>query len=439
LLVKFSIAPLQSSEGMHKLVSIFFVLICTTCTCLGRRANWRGGIVSTGPWTQIAVDGTVQARVEKQKRFVSVEHQHSRVGAASIDRGMIPSFVELHESYSTAQGAGLNPLRMLIAPAKHVAGPRVYGHSHTFATDSPSSSTPRPLTWRRWGGNHTISKRARYDRTSLMVANESHALQHQSDLRRNGWSNALLPGASSRPHPRVVRNDSVIMLCADAKFVHSLWYLEPPHTRHYHAVIGTIVRSLWRPDVAPPRVLILGLGGGVIAGSLLTHPARPVQSVCSVENDHRVIDIACKEFFPVMFAGKYAAFEQKHEVIHGDAFDVVDLIRNAHLGQFDFIVEDFCAYIHGGKAPTNFWNSLHKILKPGGTLIVNTHFEREKDLDALKSELSLAGWGDITDYVVPNTLQPFAGLLPRPRSSREPWKPRHNILITARSFRWTSV
>jgi len=416
---------------MHELVSISSILICITCTCLGRKTPQarRDGIAATGPRTQLAGDDTVGARGGNRN-----DHQLSRVGAARLYSGTIQSLVEQHQSYSTAQGAGLNPLQ---GPA----GLRIFGRSHILAADSLSRDTLRPTARNGQGGNHALGEREKLDRTPSMMETEPHVSQCQSDVQRTGWSDAQLAAQPSRHHPSVARNDCYVALTADDTFAHSVWFLEPPHARGVYGVIAEIVRSLWKPDAAPPRILMLGLGGGVVAGNLLTHPTRPVQSVCSVEFDQRVIELARKEFFPVMFAGKSAAQGQKHHVIHGDAFNAVDLIRNAHLGRFDFIVEDFCAYLHGGKAPAYFWNSLHKVLNNDGKLIINTHFEYEEDLDALKSELSLAGWGEFTEYVGPNIdiaegmSQPHDDLLPRPRSSREPWKPAQNIIISARRLR----
>jgi len=365
---------------MRKVVSIFLVLACTFYACLGRGA-WqarRDGIASKGARTQIEANEMVRARWGNQKGFATLDNHPSRIDALRLDRGRGRSLVELSGTYSTARSSRLNPVRLSDHPA-HLR----------FVT------------------------------------------------RQRTSENAQMRGQDSKHYLRVVRDDSNIKLYANNLFWHSAWYLEPPHARNYQGAIAAIVQSRWKPDAASPRVLVLGLGGGVIAGSLLTHP-RPLQNVCSVEFDRRVIDIARNEFFPVIFAGNCSTQEHKHKIIHGDAFDVLNLIQNERLGQFDFIVEDFTAFLHGGKAPASFWNSLHKILTHDGTLIVNTHFDREEDLDALKSELRTAGWRKIKQYVpsdlglVEGMSQPHIDLLPRRLSSSEKWMPRRNIIVTAR-------
>jgi hypothetical protein len=183
-----------------------------------------------------------------------------------------------------------------------------------------------------------------------------------------------------------------------------------------------------RPKGSPPaRVLLLGLGGGTIAGQILCDADWALQ-VTALEADADVAKAAEDFFFPAMFeqTPNPAHFSQRLRVVLADASRVVHVLQGEE--PFDVVVEDF-AYQRYGRLSAEFWRSLRRLLiVPGGTLLVNTLYPRRSDMDALAHDLRAAGWRQV-EQKVDRGLQTEDGDEKRPRPHE--WRPRDNMIFSA--------
>ena len=105
-----------------------------------------------------------------------------------------------------------------------------------------------------------------------------------------------------------------------------------------------------QPQAGGRCVLMLGLGGGTIAGQLLLRGGLPDGSfdpllhVTAVESDVDVARAASRYFMPLMFeqAAGAASLQRRLHILHADALGVVEgTVGLGEHGPFDVIIEDF--------------------------------------------------------------------------------------------------
>jgi len=189
------------------------------------------------------------------------------------------------------------------------------------------------------------------------------------------------------------------------------------------------------------RVLMLGLGGGTIAGQLLLAGATPDGSfdpllrVTAIEADYDVARAASRYFVPTMFerSAGAASLERRLRILHADARGVVEgttaSLSAEDAGPYDVIIEDF-AYEEPGRLGAPFWRGLRESLAaPGCTVLINTLYSSHAEMDVLANDLREAGWRDVRRKV-------DRGLQAPPGQTRqsyalEDWRPNDNMIFAA--------
>jgi len=152
-------------------------------------------------------------------------------------------------------------------------------------------------------------------------------------------------------------------------------------------VWGQIVRFALEECPEANIVLLLGLGGGTVAGLLLS--VKPSLKICAVEIDPRIIEVAYKCF-------NLKALRNL-EVLKGDAY-------NFPKAAYDIIITDvYC----GGGFPPKFWSGrfidrVHKSLNEGGVAIFNRILEIEPRDVIEKAKLCLCKYFSRVYYVCVN-------------------------------------
>ena len=175
------------------------------------------------------------------------------------------------------------------------------------------------------------------------------------------------------------------------------------------------------PTNTSARVLMVGLGGGVIAGDLLCRDGAlsdgtRISRLDVIELNQSVVDLASKRFFPVMFSKGCAPYRQKLSVIVGNALAVTSLVPRPIA--YDGIAVDVPpAYDEPGGAPIEFWSSLLEVAAPGALMVVNTLYTTSTGTALLSARLEQAGWNALPAV---------------PMSTRVKWRPHANMLMPAR-------
>ena len=112
----------------------------------------------------------------------------------------------------------------------------------------------------------------------------------------------------------------ILMISPREHRVYSRW----DKTNHralspYGRAMADAVRAHALPPLQRARVLMLGLGGGVIPGDLLCNPAADVAAVTAVEAFPGVARLAEARFFPAIFSGACKGMRDRLTVVVGDA------------------------------------------------------------------------------------------------------------------------
>ena len=183
------------------------------------------------------------------------------------------------------------------------------------------------------------------------------------------------------------------------------------------------------------RVLMLGLGGGTVAGHVLFGPGQQDLShqITAVEADADVAEAACRYFVPHMFASSCVGMAQQQQlrVLHADAFDIVEgRVQLDAKGNklYDVLIEDF-AYEEYGALRTPFWRSLRtRFAMPAAVLLVNTLYSSRREMSLLERDLRTAGWTNVVQRV-------DRGLQASEHQSKRPgvreWQPNDNMIFSA--------
>ena len=150
---------------------------------------------------------------------------------------------------------------------------------------------------------------------------------------------------------------------------------------HHRALspYGRAMADAVRAHVLPPhqsaRVLMLGLGGGVIAGDILCNPgAVEVAAITAVERFPGVARLAEGRFFRAMFSGACQPMRDRLSVVVGDAL-ADGLGAMATRGQasgprFSSILVDIpAAYEAAAGAPASFYQRLLGLGAPHASLV----------------------------------------------------------------------
>ena len=189
-------------------------------------------------------------------------------------------------------------------------------------------------------------------------------------------------------------------------------------SRYGHMMADAVYHGM--PTNTSARVLMLGLGGGVIGADMLCRDARGhggarIRQLVAIELEPQVVSLAMERFFPVMFSGVCAGARERMRVVVGDALAAASLVRQRP--SFHAIAVDVPpVYDAPETAPDVFWRSLGSLTAPGALLVANTIYTRPHDARTLQARLERAGWA------------PLPSIIAGPGS----WRPRANVLVLAR-------
>ncbi len=131
------------------------------------------------------------------------------------------------------------------------------------------------------------------------------------------------------------------------------------------------IPSLFLPDDAVKRVLLLGVGGGAVIRQYLTF--QQIDKLVGVELDCTHLKIARQHF---------GVQQQNVELIAADAISWVEsyidsgYMESGNEPGFDIVIEDLFTEREGepvrvAEATADWFRSLRKLLRPGGALIIN--------------------------------------------------------------------
>ena len=236
----------------------------------------------------------------------------------------------------------------------------------------------------------------------------------------------------------VEASDRILMLSPAANRIYSRWdKIKHEALSPYGRACAEAVRRA--PLPARARVLMLGLGGGVIAGDLLCgssgakrDAALAIDEVVAIELSLAVTQAAQERFLPVIFSGACAEMRPKLRIVNGDALEAAKLMAGARgkvrrSQRFHaFIVDVPPGYEAAEAAPIEFWRSLAGLAAPGAVLVVNTIFGEQQELGVFARRLQSGAWATTKQELVVST---------SPQSSARgsaKWRPRANVVFTAR-------
>lgn len=225
--------------------------------------------------------------------------------------------------------------------------------------------------------------------------------------------------------------------------VQSEWDIATGTAPDYAGTMADMARSVLDETPGGRRVLMLGMGGGTIAGQLLCGSGAGTGfstdwalHITAIEADPDVTAAAHSFYFPVMFGHCREAknMRSRIKVVHADAFAVANgsvVLKEAagasFCGPFDVIIEDF-GYPSYGRLTMPFWRSLRAFAAPEGTILINTLYEHASELAMLERDLRAAGWRRLRRRV-DRGMQAEPGACKSPRA--EDWQPGDNLIFSA--------
>ena len=163
----------------------------------------------------------------------------------------------------------------------------------------------------------------------------------------------------------------ILMISPREHRVYSRW----DKTNHralspYGRAMADAVRAHALPPLQRARVLMLGLGGGVIPGDLLCNPAADVAAVTAVEAFPGVARLAEARFFPAIFSGACKGMRGRLTVVVGDALAGGLDAAKASGPRFSSILVDIpAAYEAAAGAPASFYQRLLGLGAPHASLV----------------------------------------------------------------------
>lgn len=184
--------------------------------------------------------------------------------------------------------------------------------------------------------------------------------------------------------------------------VYSTWNVrtQSSEAKMFLDIAKDIRRSLVGFSGTPTYVLMLGLGGGSLAGDLLCHPSgSSIGSIIAVELDPRVIDVFGSHFSPAIFSGTCAAAQHKLEIMEGNAFAVEQMLANHSHMPFTHVVVDInpLSGVACFDGPSGWFHTLATLSTPNARIYINTGTDAEAEIQCANSmmrTLQEAGWGD---------------------------------------------
>ena len=216
----------------------------------------------------------------------------------------------------------------------------------------------------------------------------------------------------------------ILMISAREHRVYSRW--DKTHHRAlspYGRAMADAVRAHLRKSQQKARVLMLGLGGGVIAGDLLCNQASlpaGIGRITAVEAYASVAKLAETRFFGAMFAGPCASMRDRLRVVVGDAMTGGLQAFEGRSFFSSVLVDVPAAYESAEGAPTAFYAGLLALCAPGGLLVLNTLYEKQMEVQAVQAKLHDAGWRNISAQLVETAGNRLAK-----------WRPRANVIVVA--------
>ena len=163
----------------------------------------------------------------------------------------------------------------------------------------------------------------------------------------------------------------ILMISAREHRVYSRW----DKTNHralspYGRDMADAVRAHALPPLQRARVLMLGLGGGVIPGDLLCNPAADVAAVTAVEAFPGVARLAEARFFPAIFSGACKGMRDRLTVVVGDALaGGLDAVKASGPRFSSILVDIPAAYEAAAGAPASFYQRLLGLGAPHASLV----------------------------------------------------------------------
>ena len=163
----------------------------------------------------------------------------------------------------------------------------------------------------------------------------------------------------------------ILMISPREHRVYSRW----DKTNHralspYGRAMADAVRAHALPPLQRARVLMLGLGGGVIPGDLLCNPAADVAAVTAVEAFPEVARLAEARFFPAIFSGACKGMRDRLTVVVGDALaGGLDAVRASGPRFSSILVDIPAAYEAAAGAPASFYQRLLGLGAPHASLV----------------------------------------------------------------------
>lgn len=214
--------------------------------------------------------------------------------------------------------------------------------------------------------------------------------------------------------------NKILMVATELKQVYSRWdkrnhrALSP----YGHTMAGEVrsqFSSVTRKRSANQNVLMLGLGGGVIAGDLLCNASAPNNMrVTAVELVASVASLAERRFFGAMFSGRYAPLRDRLRVVVGDAMKPQEVV-GAHERYAAILLDIPPVYEAVAGTPAAYLETLRGMSVPHGILVINTLYETKEEAFALERMLTAARWQHVRKKLV----------------GRATWAPRSNVIISA--------
>ena len=163
----------------------------------------------------------------------------------------------------------------------------------------------------------------------------------------------------------------ILMISPREHRVYSRW----DKTNHralspYGRAMADAVRAHALPPLQRARVLMLGLGGGVIPGDLLCNPAADVAAVTAVEAFPEVARLAEARFFPAIFSGACKGMRDRLTVVVGDALaGGLDAVKASGPRFSSILVDIPAAYEAAAGAPASFYQRLLGLGAPHASLV----------------------------------------------------------------------
>ena len=214
--------------------------------------------------------------------------------------------------------------------------------------------------------------------------------------------------------------NKILMVAPQLHRVYSRWDKRKQRalSPYGHTMAGEVrshFASVIRKRPANEKVLMLGLGGGVIAGDLLCNSSSSTNMhVTAVELVASVASLAERRFFNAMFSGKCAHMRDRLRVVVGDAMKPQEVVGANE--RFAAILLDIPPVYEAAQGTTvAYYDMLRRMSVPRGILVINTLYATKEEPLALERMLYAARWQSVRKKLV----------------GRAVWAPRANVIVSA--------